>query len=145
MTNPEQIGNVVDEIASEFGRIDCMINNAGWHPPAQTIHDISIDDFEYILHLNLTSTFAGCKYALPHLERTKGTIINMASMVGLLGQADATSYCAPKAGQIGLTKALAVDCPSKGVRVNAVCPAGVDTPLIHEWAGTLNEKTALPI
>ena len=139
VTDPRQIEAVIAETVRRFGRLDCLINNAGWHPPAAEIDDIAIDDFERLLRLNLTSTFAGCKFALPHLERSGGSIINMASMVGLLGQAQAVAYCASKAGQIGLTKALAVDCAPKGVRVNAVCPAGVDTPLLHEWAATLDD------
>lgn len=139
VTRPEEIRGVIEETVRRFGRLDCLINNAGWHPPATAIADIAIEDFEGLLRLNLTSTFAGSKYALPHLERTRGSIVNMASMVGLLGQAQAVAYCATKAGQIGLTKALAVDCAPTGVRVNAVCPAGVDTPLLHEWAATLDD------
>ena len=142
VTRPNEIRDVVEDTVRRFGRLDCLINNAGWHPPAADIADTTIEDFEGLVRLNLTSTFAGCKHALPHLERTKGTIVNMASMVGLLGQAQAVAYCATKAGQIGLTKALAVDCAPKGVRVNAVCPAGVDTPLLHEWAATLPDPAA---
>jgi L-fucose dehydrogenase len=142
VTEPEQIRALIDETIRRFGRLDCLISNAGWHPPASDIADVSVADFEDLLRLNLTSTFAGCKYALPHLERTRGSIVIMASMVGLLGQAQAVAYCATKAGQIGLTKALAVDCAPKGVRVNAVCPAGVDTPLLHEWAATLEDAEA---
>lgn len=142
VTHPEDIRAVIEQTVRRYGRLDCLINNAGWHPPAADVSDISIQDFEALVRLNLTSTFAGCKYALPHLERTKGTIINMASMVGLLGQAQAAHYCATKAGQIGLTKALAVDYAPRGVRVNAVCPAGVDTPMLHEWADTLPNPMA---
>ena len=119
-----------------FGRLDCLVNNAGWHPPAMTIDQTSVEDFERLLRLNLTSTFLGCKFAVPHLRKTRGSIINMSSEVGLIGQAAAPSYVSTKAGQIGLTRALALDLAPDGVRVNAVCPAGVMTPLMQEWADT---------
>ena len=119
----------IDATVERFGRLDCIVNNAGWHPPAMTIDQTSVEDFERLLRLNLTSTFMGCKFAVPHLRKTRGNIINMSSEVGLIGQAAAPSYVSTKAGQIGLTKALALDLAPEGVRVNAVCPAGVMTPL----------------
>lgn len=131
-----QFSELIDRVAQIYGRFDCLLNNAGWHPPAQKIDRISVTDFENLLRLNLTSTFIGCKYAVPHLMKTRGTIINIASEVGLIGQADAVSYVASKSGQIGLTKALALDLAADGVRVNAVCPAGVMTPMMREWAST---------
>lgn len=142
VSKPADIKRVVDDTVARYGRLDCMINNAGWHPPAIDIEEMPIKDFEALLRLNLTSTYAGCKFALPHLLKTKGSIVNMSSMVGILGQAKATAYCATKAGQIGITKALAVDYAPKGVRVNAVLPAGVDTPLMRDWASTLDDPEA---
>lgn len=117
-----------------FGRLDCIVNNAGWHPPAMTIDQTSLADFEQLLRLNLTSTFLGCKLAVPHLRKTRGTIINMSSEVALIGQAQAPAYVSTKAGQLGLTRGLALDLAKEGIRVNAVCPAGVLTPLMREWA-----------
>ncbi|MBM4438415.1 MAG: SDR family oxidoreductase, partial [Actinobacteria bacterium] len=99
----------VDAALDAWGRLDIMVNNAGWHPPATSLDETTLELFESQLRLNLTSSFLGCKYAAPHLRKTRGSIIMMASMVGLLGQRDAAAYCASKAGQIGLTKALAVD------------------------------------
>lgn len=125
-----------------FGRLDCLVNNAGWHPPAMTIDQTSVEDFERLIRLNLTSTFIGCKLALPHLRKTRGCIINMSSEVALIGQAAAPGYVASKAGQVGLTKALALDLAADGVRVNAVCPAGVMTPLMQEWANTQYDPQA---
>jgi NAD(P)-dependent dehydrogenase (short-subunit alcohol dehydrogenase family) len=135
----EQIKAAVDKTIDEFGRLDCIINNAGWHPAATTLDDMPIDDFESLLRLNFISTVAGAKYALPHLRETKGTIINMASMVGILGQDKAAAYCSTKAAQIGFTKALAVEVGADGIRVNAILPGNVDTPMMREWAGTLDD------
>jgi NAD(P)-dependent dehydrogenase (short-subunit alcohol dehydrogenase family) len=139
---PQELEQAIAATVAHFGRLDGIINNAGWHPPATSIDDTSLDDFEALLRLNLTSTFLGCKYAVPHLRQTKGAIVNMSSEVALIGQADAPAYVTSKAGQIGLTRALALDLARDGVRVNAVCPAGVMTPLMKEWASTLDDPKA---
>jgi L-fucose dehydrogenase len=133
---------MIDATLERFGRLDCLVNNAGWHPPAMTIDQTSVQDYETLLRLNLVSTFMGCKFAVPHLRKTQGNIINMSSEVGLIGQAAAPSYVSSKAGQIGLTKALSLDLASEGIRVNAVCPAGVMTPLMQEWASTQYDPAA---
>lgn len=136
-------GDVRDAVALEgsitravehFGQLDGLVNNAGWHPPAMSIEETSLEDFEGLIRLNLTSAFLGCKYAIPHLKKTRGAIVTMSSEVGLIGQGDAVSYVTTKAAQLGMTKALALDFAPFGVRVNAICPAGVMTPLMREWA-----------
>src|SRR3989337_12406 len=120
VTIEADLQRLIDAAVSEFGRLDCMLNNAGWHPPAMSIDQISLADFEALVRLNLSSTFLGCKLAIPHLRQTRGSIINMSSEVALIGQALAPSYVATKAGQIGLTRALATDLAAAGIRVNAV-------------------------
>jgi NAD(P)-dependent dehydrogenase (short-subunit alcohol dehydrogenase family) len=142
VTSEGEIQSLMSSTVDRFGRLDCLVNNAGWHPPAMTIEETSVEAFESLLRLNLTSTFMGCKAAVPHLRKTRGSIINMSSEVALIGQAAAPSYVASKAGQIGLTRALALDLAAAGVRVNAVCPAGVMTPLMQEWAGTQYDPAA---
>jgi NAD(P)-dependent dehydrogenase (short-subunit alcohol dehydrogenase family) len=144
VSQPQQLMDAIDRTVQEFGRLDCIINNAGWHPAATRIDDTTLEDLDSLFRLNFVSTFVGCKHALPHLRKTKGTIVNMASMVGILGQDKAVAYCSTKAAQIGLTKALAVELGPEGVRVNAILPGNVDTPMMHEWAATLpNPKSAL--
>ncbi|MFN0054115.1 MAG: SDR family oxidoreductase [Planctomycetales bacterium] len=132
-----QLQQAIDAAAREFGRIDCLINNAGSHPPATRIDDTSLDDLEQLMRWNFVSTFAGCKYALPYLRQTKGTIINMSSLVALIGQEHSSAYCSTKGAQLGLTKALAMELGREGIRVNAICPGNVDTPLMRDWAATL--------
>jgi NAD(P)-dependent dehydrogenase (short-subunit alcohol dehydrogenase family) len=134
VTREDDVHAAIAAAVDRFGRLDCIVNNAGWHPPAMAIDQTSLADFEQLLRLNLTSTFLGCKFAVPHLRKTRGTIINMSSEVALIGQAQAPAYVSTKAGQIGLTRALALDLAKDGVRVNAVCPAGVLTPLMRQWA-----------
>ena len=142
VTQPQEINALIQEAVDYFDRLDCIVNNAGWHPPAMTIDETSVEDFEHLLRLNLTSTFAGCKFAVPYLRKTRGNIINVSSEVGLIGQAAAPSYVSTKAGQIGLTRALALDLATEKVRVNAVCPAGVMTPLMQEWADSQYDPKA---
>src|SRR3979411_1894131 len=77
VTRENDIRHLIDTSVARFGRIDCLINNAGWHPPHKPIEDFSIEDFRSLLDLNLVSYFTACKFALPHLRKVKGNIINM--------------------------------------------------------------------
>jgi NAD(P)-dependent dehydrogenase (short-subunit alcohol dehydrogenase family) len=138
----QQLKAAIDRAATEFGRIDCLINNAGWHPPATTIDDTRLEDLDNLIRMNFISTFAGCQFALPWLRKTKGTIINMSSMVALLGQEHSTAYCSTKGAQLSLTKALAVELGREGIRVNAILPGNVDTPLMRDWAATLPDPAS---
>lgn len=128
----DEIQNLIEQTLSIYGRIDCLINNAGWHPPHQPIDDFSLEDFRALLELNLVSIFAACKYALPALRRTQGNIINMSSLVGSMGQLYATTYVATKGAITAFTKALAIDEAKYGVRVNSVSPGNIYTPLWQE-------------
>ncbi len=128
----DQIKSTVDATIAKYGRLDCLINNAGWHPPHKYIDDFSVEDFRSLLDLNLVSIFAACKFALPHLRKTKGNIINMSSLVAVMGQPGATTYVATKGGITSFTKALAIDEAAHGVRVNSVSPGNVYTPLWQE-------------
>jgi NAD(P)-dependent dehydrogenase (short-subunit alcohol dehydrogenase family) len=132
MSRIDDVRGLIDAAVTKFGRIDCLINNAGWHPPHQPIDDFSVEDFRALLDLNLVSYFAACKFALPHLRKVKGNIINMSSLVGAMGQAGATTYVATKGGITALTKALAVDEAAHDVRVNALSPGNIYTPLWQE-------------
>lgn len=128
----DDIRRVIDRTVAHFGRIDCLINNAGWHPPHQPIDAFSVEDFRSLLDLNLVSYFTACKFALPHLRQVKGNIINMSSLVASMGQVGATTYVATKGGITAFTKALAVDEAAHEVRVNSVSPGNIYTPLWQE-------------
>jgi NAD(P)-dependent dehydrogenase (short-subunit alcohol dehydrogenase family) len=132
VSKPDDIRHVIEATVERFGRIDCLINNAGWHPPHKPIDDFSIEDFQSLLNLNIVSYFAACKYALPHLRRVKGNIINMSSLVGSMGQSGATTYVATKGAITAFTKGLAVDEAAHEVRVNSVSPGNIYTPLWQE-------------
>jgi NAD(P)-dependent dehydrogenase (short-subunit alcohol dehydrogenase family) len=120
---------LVAETVARDGRLDCLINNAGWHPPHQPIDAFTLDDFRALLELNVVSVFALAKLALPHLRRTRGSIVNVASLVATIGQHHATTYVATKGAVKSFTKALAIDEAVHGVRVNSISPGNVFTPL----------------
>jgi NAD(P)-dependent dehydrogenase (short-subunit alcohol dehydrogenase family) len=128
----DDLRRLVDTTVDRYGRIDCLINNAGWHPPHKPIDDFTVAEFRRLLDLNLVSIFAACKLALPHLRKTKGNIINLSSLVGTMGQLHATTYVATKGAITAFTKALAIDEAAHGVRVNSVSPGNIDTPLWQE-------------
>src|SRR5216684_1384597 len=132
VTRTEDIRDLIDTSISRYGRLDCLINNAGWHPPHKPIDDFSIQEFRDLLELNLVSIFTASKFALPYLRKTKGNIINMASLVASIGQRHATTYVATKGAITAFTKALAVDEAPNGVRVNSVSPGNIFTPLWQE-------------
>jgi NAD(P)-dependent dehydrogenase (short-subunit alcohol dehydrogenase family) len=132
VTRTEEIRNLIESTVSRYGQIDCLINNAGWHPPHKPIDDFSVEEFRDLLELNLVSIFAASKFALPYLRQSKGNIINMSSLVAAIGQRHATTYVATKGAITAFTKALAVDEAPNGVRVNSVSPGNILTPLWQE-------------
>ena len=132
VTRTEDIRNLIDTSIAHYGRLDCLINNAGWHPPHKPIDDFSVQEFRDLLELNLVSIFTASKFALPYLRQTKGNIINMSSLVASIGQRHATTYVATKGAITAFTKALAVDEAPNGVRVNSVSPGNILTPLWQE-------------
>ncbi len=128
---PQELQQVIDQTAQRYDRLDCLVNNAGWHPPHRPIDDFSVEEFQNLLQLNLIAVFAGCKFALPHLRQVRGSIINISSLVAIIGQEFATTYCATKGGVSAMTRGLAIDEARNGVRVNAILPGGVATPMYY--------------
>jgi NAD(P)-dependent dehydrogenase (short-subunit alcohol dehydrogenase family) len=132
VTRTEDVRNLIETSIAHYGKLDCLINNAGWHPPHKPIDDFSVQEFRDLLELNLVSIFTASKFALPYLRQTKGNIINMSSLVASIGQLHATTYVATKGAITAFTKALAVDEAPNGVRVNSVSPGNILTPLWQE-------------
>ena len=133
----------VNRCGELFRRIDVLVSNAGIHF-ARGIDEYTDADIDRIVSVNLKGTLHVVRAALPHLRATRGSIVSVSSMTGLVGQDRGAVYVATKGALISLTKALALELAADGIRVNCVCPAGVDTPLMREWAATLpNAEDAL--
>jgi NAD(P)-dependent dehydrogenase (short-subunit alcohol dehydrogenase family) len=127
-----QVEALVDSTVERHGRLDCLVNNAGWHPSHRPIDAFTYEEFRDLFELNVMGTFAACKRALPHLRRTQGCIVNVSSLVAAMGQLHATTYVATKGAVTAFTKALAIDEAVHGVRVNSISPGNIDTPLWQE-------------
>lgn len=124
---------IVGTALEATGRIDALFNNAAVILP-KPLEDITGEEFDRVVSVNLKGAFWMTKHAIPHLRRARGTIVNMASLNGLVGQKLNPVYAATKGGIVAMTKSLALDYAGDGVRVNCVCPAGVMTPLLADWA-----------
>jgi NAD(P)-dependent dehydrogenase (short-subunit alcohol dehydrogenase family) len=130
------VARAIERSVSTFGSLDVLVNNAGIHF-ARSIDEYTVEEWDRIFDVNLKGPFHVVRAALPALRQSKGTIIFVASMTALVGQDRGAAYVASKGAIVSLTKALAIELAPDGIRVNCVCPAGVDTPLMREWAATL--------
>ena len=132
VTSSPSIQNLIRATLDTFGKLDILVNNAGYHL-SKSVTETSEEEWEFIINTNLRSTFLCSKYAIPHLKKTKGNIINISSMVGLVGQPNAGAYSATKGGQIAMSKGMAIDYAPDGIRVNVICPGWIQTPLVEDW------------
>ncbi|MEP4766256.1 MAG: SDR family oxidoreductase [Roseibium sp.] len=126
--DPSSPQSVVNQVVERAGRMDILVNNAGMMQEA-LVEDMSLEDWQRNLTVNLTAPFLLIKAALPHLRQTQGNIVNIGSIEGLGCNPGHVAYCATKAGLHGLTRAVAVDHGAEGVRCNAVAPGWIDTEL----------------
>ncbi|MEZ0364803.1 SDR family NAD(P)-dependent oxidoreductase [Mycobacterium sp. pUA109] len=124
---------VVRQCVEQFGRLDVLVNVAGFHQMRRTA-EVTDDDWTQDLAVNLNGPFYLCRAALPHLLEAGGNIVNVASIAGIEGQAYSAGYCAAKHGIVGLTRALAVEFTADRVRVNAVCPGGMLTSQVANFS-----------
>jgi NAD(P)-dependent dehydrogenase (short-subunit alcohol dehydrogenase family) len=134
-----------DGVAQRYGRLDVAFNNAGISPPDDdSILDTGLAAWERVNRVNLTSVYLCCKYAIPHmLGQRKGSIINTASFVALMGAATSQiAYTASKGGVLAMTRELGVQFAREGIRVNALCPGPVATPLLMELFAKDPERAA---
>lgn len=129
------VERAVTATLDRFGRIDAVHNNAGISTPSKPLDETTEDEWDRLMAVNLKSVFWTTRAALPALKKSRGSILMTASMVGTMGQSNHAAYVATKGAMISLTKSMALDYAPFGIRVNAVCPAGVWTPMLEEWAG----------
>jgi meso-butanediol dehydrogenase / (S,S)-butanediol dehydrogenase / diacetyl reductase len=128
------VEHAIRRTIEEFGKLDAVHNNAGISSPSKPLHETTEAEWDRLQQVNLKSVYWTTRYALPHLIASRGCILNTASMVGVIGQAAHAAYVATKGAMVALTKAMALDYARFGIRVNAICPAGVWTPMLRQWA-----------
>ncbi|TPQ41174.1 NAD(P)-dependent oxidoreductase [Bradyrhizobium guangdongense] len=131
VTSEDEVKDYVRTSVDRFGKIDVFYNNAGIEGDIRKITDYPLESFRRVLDVNVVGVFLGMKHVLPvMLGRNKGSIINTASIAGLLGTPEVAVYSASKHAVIGLTKSAAIECSGTGVRVNCVCPGLIESRML---------------
>jgi len=142
VTQPVECRQAVAQAAKRWGRLDVLFNNAGVTRRA-TVLGTSEEEWDWVMAVNVTSVFLMSKAAIPvMIESGGGAIVNTASGWGLVGGKNAVSYCASKGAVIQLTRAMAIDHGSEGIRVNAICPGDTDTPMLANEAQQIGQTHA---
>jgi NAD(P)-dependent dehydrogenase (short-subunit alcohol dehydrogenase family) len=145
VTDDDAVRDAYARVASELGRVDVLFNNAGISPDDDvSVLDTSLEAWQRVQDVNLKSVFLCCKHGIPHLlEAGGGSVINTASFVAVMGAAASQiSYTASKGGVLALSRELGVQFADQGVRVNALCPGPVSTPLLQELFAKDPERAA---
>jgi NAD(P)-dependent dehydrogenase (short-subunit alcohol dehydrogenase family) len=148
ITHEGQVIDMYQRARETFGRIDVLFNNAGIAPDDDvSVLDTTLDAWQRVQDVNLTGVFLCCKHGIPHLLENRGplrgSVINTASFVAVMGAAASqVSYTASKGGVLALSRELGVEFARRGVRVNALCPGPVDTPLLRELYASDREQAA---
>ena len=143
VTDPAAVEGVYTQARERFGKIDVLFNNAGISPDDDaSILDTSVESWDKVQNVNLKSVFLCCKFGIPHLlDNGGGSVINTASFVAVMGAAvSQISYTASKGGVLAMSRELGVEFARKGIRVNALCPGPVNTPLLQELYANDPEK-----
>jgi NAD(P)-dependent dehydrogenase (short-subunit alcohol dehydrogenase family) len=145
VTSDDDVRNLYESAHSRYGRIDIAFNNAGISPPDDdSILSTGLDAWRRVQEVNLTSVYLCCQHVIPYMQRLgRGSIINTASFVAVMGAATSQiSYTASKGGVLALSRELGVQFAREGIRVNALCPGPVNTPLLQELFAKDQERAA---
>jgi NAD(P)-dependent dehydrogenase (short-subunit alcohol dehydrogenase family) len=134
VSDQSQVEKAINDTRSFFGRIDAIHNNAGIAHPSKCLHDTTMDEWDRLMNVNVKSIYLTTRYGFESLKSSKGCILNTSSMVGIIGQSLHAAYTATKGAINALTKSMALDYAAYGIRVNAVAPAGVWTPMLRNWS-----------
>ena len=121
-------------VLARYGKLDAIHNNAGIANPVKALHETTDGEWDAVFNINLKSILHTTRHGIAALRESRGCILNTSSMVGVIGQEIHAAYTATKGAMNTLTKSMALDYAKDGIRVNAVCPAGTWTPMLHKWA-----------
>ncbi len=135
----QSVKHAIEKALQQFGKLDAIHNNAGLAKPAKSLHDTTDEEWNHVMNVNLRGILHTTRHGIEALKQTKGTILNTSSMVGSIGQDVHAAYAATKGAVNALTKSMALDYAPFGIRVNAVAPAAVWTPMLEKW---INEQGA---
>jgi len=146
---PEDVQAMVESTVKRFGTVDVLFNSAATEGPICFAAQISLEQFDRIMAVNLRGTWLGMKYVLPlMMEKRSGSIINISSLAGLKATPGGAAYCASKFGVIGITEAVAIEYGKYNIRANCIVPGWIETPMVHRLFGDklpASSATAAPL
>lgn len=132
VSREDDVARLIDQALEEWGALDVMVNNAAIQIERELVETTG-EDLDRILAVNLKGVFFGCKHAVRAMRGSGGAIVNVASVLALVGDGILAAYCAAKGGVLGITRATAVQYGREGIRCNAICPGDIDTPLVQAY------------
>jgi meso-butanediol dehydrogenase/(S,S)-butanediol dehydrogenase/diacetyl reductase len=134
VSSTAQVEAAIQQTLDKYGRIDAIHNNAGIAAPSKPLHETSNEEWDELMNVNLKSVLLTTRFGFKALQKSSGCILNTSSLVGEIGQENHAAYTATKGGMNALTKSMALDYAKDKIRVNAVMPAGVWTPMLRSWS-----------
>lgn len=142
VSREDDVAALVDEAVARFGRLDVMVNNAAIQIEKELL-ETTAEELDRVLSVNLKGPFFGCKHAVRVMRGSGGVIVNVASILALVGDGILAAYCTAKGGVLGLTRATAVQYGRDGIRCNAICPGDIETPIVQAYFATSEDPAAM--